>query len=103
MSSELWLIVAGTAVVTAVIKATGPIALGGRELPPRAAGVIGLLASALLAALIVTEAFADGDRLALGPQTAGVVVAGIAFARDASILVGVGLAVVVTALLRAVS
>ena len=101
MSSELWLIIAGTALVTAAIKAAGPIAFGGRELPPRVAVVIALLAPALLAALIVTQAFADGGRLALGADTAGVVVAGIVLARGASILVGVGLAVVVTALLRA--
>ena len=102
MSSELWLIVAGTAIVTAAIKAAGPIAAGGRELPAWADGVIGLLAPALLAALIVTQAFADGDQLAVGPETAGVVAAGIVFARGASILVGVGLAVAVTALLRTV-
>ena len=30
MSSELWALIAGCAVVTFVIKAAGPVALGGR-------------------------------------------------------------------------
>jgi len=103
VSGELWLILIGTAIVTALIKAAGPIALGGRELPAWAGSVVGLMAPALLAALIVTQAFADGERLAVGADTAGVVVAGIALARGASILIGLGLAVAVTALLRAVT
>ncbi|MGH2839344.1 MAG: AzlD domain-containing protein [Solirubrobacteraceae bacterium] len=101
MSSELWLIIAGGAAVTAAIKAAGPIALGGRELPGWAGGVIELMAPALLAALIVTAALADGDRIAAGAETAGVGLAGIALWRGASILAGVGIAVVVTAGLRA--
>lgn len=102
MTSELWLIIAGGAVVTAAIKAAGPIALGGRELPSWAGSVIELMAPALLAALIVTAALADGDKLTVGADTAGVALAGIALWRGVSILVGVAIAVVVTAALRAV-
>jgi len=101
MSSQLWILVAACAVVTALIKGVGPVTLGGRELPPWSAGVIGLMAPALLAALVVTSSLADGDRIAVGPQTAGVALAGIVFARGGSVLTGVAVAVAVTAGLRA--
>ncbi|MDX6688795.1 MAG: hypothetical protein QOG15_252 [Solirubrobacteraceae bacterium] len=103
MSSELWLIIGGATAVTAAIKAAGPIALGGRELPGWAGSVIELMAPALLAALIVTAALADGHRLTVGPDTAGVALAGIALVRGVSIVTGVVIAVVVTAGLRAVT
>jgi branched-subunit amino acid transport protein len=101
VSTELWIVVAACALVTAVIKAAGPVALGGRELPPWSAGVIGLMAPALLAALVVVSALTDAHRITIGPQTAGVAVAGVALWRGANVLVGVVLAVVVTAGLRA--
>lgn len=101
MSTELWVVVATCAVVTALIKGVGPAAFGGRELPAWSAGVIGLMAPALLAALVVTAALADGRRIAVGAQTAGVAVAAIVFARGGSVLTGVGVAVLVTAGLRA--
>ena len=101
MSAELWLMIAGCAVVTAIIKAAGPVVLGGRELPPRAAGVIALMAPALLAALVVTQALADGSQLHAGADTVGVVAAGLAVWRGGSILPAVGVAVLVTAGLRA--
>jgi branched-subunit amino acid transport protein len=101
MRSELWGLIAGCAVVTAVIKAIGPIAFGGRKLPDRVDGVIALLAPALLAALIVTQALADGQRIAIGADTAGVGIAGLVLWRGGSVLTGVAVAALVTAGLRA--
>jgi branched-subunit amino acid transport protein len=101
MRSELWGLIAGCAVVTAVIKAAGPVAFGGRELPDRVGGVIALLTPALLAALIVTQALADGRRIAIGADTAGVALAGVVLWRGGSVLAGVAVAVLVTAGLRA--
>jgi branched-subunit amino acid transport protein len=98
-----WAIVGGCAVVTAVIKGIGPFALGGRELPRWFNDVIVLLAAALLAALVVTSALADGKHLRIGADTAGVTVAGIALARGASVVVGVLLAAGTTAALRALA
>ncbi|HYN51992.1 MAG TPA: AzlD domain-containing protein [Thermoleophilaceae bacterium] len=95
------LLIGGCALVTAVIKAVGPVALGGRELPERFTGVIALMAPALLAALVVTAALADGDRLALGPDTAGVAAGGLVAWRTESIIGCVVVAAVVTAALRA--
>ena len=46
--------------------------MGGRELPPRVGGVIMLMAPALLAALVVSSALADGEHLHVGADTAGV-------------------------------
>ncbi len=102
MSVELWLVVAGCAVVTALIKGFGPVVLGGRELPAWSAGVIGLMAPALLAALVVISALTDGRHYTAGSQTAGVAVAAIVLARGGSVLTGVAVAVGVTAGLRAV-
>jgi branched-subunit amino acid transport protein len=101
VSAVLWELIAGCAVVTFAIKAAGPVALGGRELPPRFAAVIAVMAPALLAALIVTQALADGERLHAGADTAGVAAAGIVVWRGGSVLPAVALAVAVTAGLRA--
>jgi len=101
VSTQLWVIVIGCAIVTALIKGFGPVAIGGRELPGWTAGVIGLVAPALLAALVVTSALAEGKHIEIGPQTAGVALAGIVLARGGSVLTGVLLAVAVTAALRA--
>jgi branched-subunit amino acid transport protein len=97
----IWLLIAGCAVVTAAIKAAGPIALGGRELPDRFNAVIALMAPALLAALVVTAALANDDEWAIGADTVGVAVAGILLWRGANVIVGVLVAMLVTAGLRA--
>jgi branched-subunit amino acid transport protein len=94
-------LIAGCALITAAIKAAGPIALGGRELPRRFTSVVILLAPALLAALIVTQAFADGDRLTIDTDTAGVAAGGLVAWRTGSIIGCVIVAAAVTAALRA--
>ena len=93
--------IAGCAAVTAAIKAVGPIALGGRELPIWFTSVVILLSPALLAALVATQVFADGDRLALEADTAGVAAGGLVYWRTESIIACVFLAAAVTAALRA--
>lgn len=99
---SVWALIAGCAVVTALIKAAGPVAFGGRDMHPRFAAVIALMAPALLSALVVTATLADGDRLAIGADTVGVAVAGAAVWRGANVVAGVLIAAAVTALLRAV-
>lgn len=94
-------VIAGCALVTFAIKAAGPVALGGRELPARARGVLALLAPPLLAALVVVAAFADGPAWSIGADTAGVTAAGLLFWRTGSIVACVVCAAAVTALLRA--
>ena len=97
-----WALVGLLAVVTALIKGAGPFALGGRELPEWFSRVIMFMAPALLAALVCTATLADGDRWAVGADTAGVAVAGVLLWRGASIIAGVFVAAAVTALIRAV-
>ena len=96
-----WAVVGGAALVTALIKGVGPFALGGRELPGWFASIVVLLAPALLAALVVSSALADGRHLHVGADTAGVAVAGVVLARGASVIAGVVVAAGVTAALRA--
>lgn len=95
------LLIGGCAVGTALLKAIGPIALGGRELPLWVTSVIVLLAPALLAALVFTQAFADGKDLTVGAETAGVVAGGLVAWRTGSIVGCVVVAAVLTAALRA--
>ena len=99
-SGTVWAVIALAAVTTFVTKGVGPAATGSRELPPWAVRVVVLLAAPLLAALVVTNALADGDRLAVGGDTVGVVVAGLAVWRGLSVLPAVVLAAVVAGLCR---
>jgi branched-subunit amino acid transport protein len=79
--ADAWVLVACLVVTTAAIRAAGPLSVGGRELPARAMGLIGLLAPALLAALVVTETFGGEsgdftvDERLLGVAGAGTVLA----------------------------
>jgi len=99
-STTLTLVLA-CAVITAGIKATGPVALGGRDLPLWFSGVVAMMAPALFAALVVTQALADGRHWAVGADTVGVALSGIAAWRGASVILVVAIAAVTTALLRA--
>ncbi len=102
--ADAWLLFACLVVSTALIRAAGPVALGGRELPDRAAGVIALLAPALLAALVVTESFrGEGGELTLDARVLGVTAAGMALALRSSIVVAMAVAMAVTAGVRALS
>jgi len=100
-AATTWVLIGLCAAVTAAIKAAGPVALGGRRLPDWFDGVIGLMTPALLTALVSTAALADGERLAVGADTAGVAAGGLVMWRGASVVVGVVVAAAVTALLRA--
>jgi branched-subunit amino acid transport protein len=93
-------VIAACFVITAAIKAVGPIALGGRDLPTWFTSVVILLSPALLAALVAIQAFAEGDHLALSADTAGVAAGGLAIWRTGSIIACVVLAAAVTAGVR---
>jgi branched-subunit amino acid transport protein len=99
--SSAWTLVGGCAVITFAIKAAGPIALGGRQLPAWFASVVALMPAALLAALVTTHSLADGKHLEIGAPTAGVLVSALVMRRTGSIAWCVISAAVVTALLRA--
>ena len=98
---DIWLVIGLCAATTFAIKAAGPIALGGRDLPRWFEGIIKLMAPALLAALVATQVLADGERLAIGEDTAGVAAGGLVFWRTQSVVACVVVAAALTAGLRA--
>jgi branched chain amino acid efflux pump len=97
----IWLTIVGLAVTTALVKAAGPVVFGGREPHPAFMRVVAMMAPALLAALVVTSALADGRELGVGADTVGVLAGGVLLWRGRSVVLAVVVAVVVTAALRA--
>ncbi|HUF58764.1 MAG TPA: AzlD domain-containing protein, partial [Actinomycetota bacterium] len=59
--SDAWWTVVLVGSATIAIKGAGPLLMGGKPLPPRIGRVIGLLAPALLAALVAISTF-GGER-----------------------------------------
>jgi branched-subunit amino acid transport protein len=100
--TEVWITIAVLVVATASIRAFGPLAVGGRELPEQAMGVIALVAPALLAALVVVQTFGapEGGSFELDARVAGVGAAAIALRAGANLLPVVVLAAAVTAGIR---
>jgi branched-subunit amino acid transport protein len=101
--TAVWVTIAGLVVVTVVIKAAGPVLVGGRELPHGAYAVIGLLAPALLTALILTDTFASGQDLTVDARAAGLGCAAVAVALRAPLVVTVLVAAVGAAGVRALT
>ena len=97
-----WMLITACALMTAVVKGIGPWALGGRELPGWFAPLVTAMVPALLSALVVTTALANGPRIEIGADTAGVAAALVVAWRGGSMLTVVLVAVVVTAGLRLV-
>lgn len=101
--SAAWTAVLVVGLATVAIKAAGPVLAGGRELPQGSARVVNLLAPALLAALVATQAFSSEEALVLDERGAGLAVAGVAILLRAPLLVVVVAAAVTAGSLRAVS
>jgi branched chain amino acid efflux pump len=101
--SRVWVTILGLAAATVAIKASGPLLVGGRSLPPLALRLIALMAPALLAALVVTQTFAREGELTLDARAAGLAAAAIAVALRASLLVTMAAAALTTAGLRAIT
>jgi branched-subunit amino acid transport protein len=100
--SAAWVAVLVVGAATVALKSAGPVLAGGRELPQGSARVVDLLAPALLAALVATNAFASDEALVLDERGAGLAVAGIAIVLKAPLLVVIVVAAVTAALLRAI-
>jgi branched-subunit amino acid transport protein len=101
--NTIWLCVILVGVATVALKAGGPVLAAGRELPAGAARVVDLLAPALLAALVATQAFASDEQLVLDERAAGLLAGGVAILLRAPLLVIVLVAAATAAGLRAVS
>ena len=98
--SAVWIAVVAVGAATIAFKALGPVLLGGRELPPRLAAVVELLAPAVLAALVVTQVVGGDRRLVVDERLAGLAAAAVALRLRAPILVVIGAAAAVTAVAR---
>jgi hypothetical protein len=102
--SDVWTTVVVLTVATAVIRASGPVSVGGRELPRPLMRVIALVAASLLAALVMVETFAGGDdTLELDERALGVAAAGgVLLVRHDALLRAILVAAAVAALARAI-
>lgn len=98
-----WAVVVLVGAATVAIKAAGPVMLGGRPLPERMTSVVGLLAPAVLSALVVTSTLGDGQSLTIDARLVGVAAAGVAVWRKAPLLVVVIVAAASTAIVRAIA
>jgi hypothetical protein len=99
--SATWVLVTLVGTATVIFKASGPLLLGGRELPSRIRGVVATLAPALLAALVVTQAVAGDRRLVFDARLVGLAGAVVALRLRAPVLLAVVLAAALTAAARA--
>ena len=98
--STAWIVVLTVGAITVLFKAAGPVFLGRRTLPPRALALVEVLAPAMLAALVVTQAVGGDEELVIDERLAGVAVAGIAIVLRAPLLVVMVAAATAAALLR---
>ena len=98
--TSVWILIAALALATAGLKVAGPLALGGRSLPTKALDVVELMASALLAALVMVETFGQGGSLVLDARVVGAAFAAVAVWRRAPMIVVVLGAAAVTAIAR---
>ena len=95
-----WLVIAVVGAVTMAFKAAGPVLLGKRELPPRVAAVVDVLAPAMLAALVVTQTVGGDRELVFDERLAGIVAGGIAVWLRAPLLVVMVVAAATAAVIR---
>lgn len=96
-----WMTVVGSGVAAVLLKAAGPVAVGGRRLEPRLASVVQLLGPAVLAALVVTQAVGGDRDIVLDARLAGLAAGGAAVWLRAPLLAVVVVAALAAALVRA--
>ena len=96
-----WIVVAVLCVGTAIMRAVGPVAFGGRSLSGRGAAVVGLVAPALLGALVVYETVSTGGQgIELDARLVGLGAAALALVVRVPMIAVVLVAAVATALAR---
>lgn len=98
--SPVWAAVLGAGAATVVLKATGPVLLGKRELPSWLAGPVSLLAPTVLAAFVVTQAVGGHREIVADARLVGLGAGAIAVALRAPILAVVIVAAAAAALAR---
>jgi branched-subunit amino acid transport protein len=101
--NETWVVVVVVGAATIALKSVGPVLLGGRPLPRHLTGVVGLLAPALLAALVVTQTVGGDEEILLDARLVGLGTAVVAILLRAPLLAVVVAAAAATALVRLVA
>jgi branched-subunit amino acid transport protein len=99
--SATWVVVLLVGAFTIAFKAAGPVVLAGRELPQRLSDAFELLAPAVLAALVVTQAVGGKQSIVLDTRLAGVAAAVVAIRLRAPLIVVIVAAALATGLVRA--
>lgn len=98
-----WIVVAVLFAGTAILRAAGPVAFGERSLSGRGAAVVGLVAPALLGALVVYETVSTGGQgIELDARLVGLAAAGVALVLRLPLIAVVLVAAAATALARLV-
>lgn len=95
-----WLVIGVVGAVTMAFKASGPVLLGRRTLPPRVTAVVEVLAPAMLAALVVTQTVGGDRALVLDERLVGVAAGGVAVWLRAPLLAVMVVAAAAAALVR---
>jgi branched-subunit amino acid transport protein len=95
-----WLVIAVVGAVTILFKASGPVLLGDRELPPRALALVEVLAPAMLAALVVTQTVGGDQEIVFDERLVGVAAGAVAIRLRAPLIVVMLVAAAVAALIR---
>jgi branched-subunit amino acid transport protein len=97
---KVWLSVLAVTIISWLMKASAPLVIGTRKLPPTAIRMTALTAPVLLAGLIVTELGGEGWSEFDWTQLAGVGTAGGLFLVKVPMLLAVAAGITVTALIR---
>ena len=95
-----WVVVVVVGAATMIFKSAGPVLLGTRELPPRVASVVAVLAPAMLAALVVTQTVGGDRAVVLDERLAGVAAGAVAVWLRAPLLAVMVVAAATAALIR---
>jgi uncharacterized membrane protein len=99
--TTVWIVVAVLCVGTAIMRVAGPVAFGGRSLSGRGAVVVGLVAPALLGALVVYETVSTGAQgIELDARLVGLAAAALALVLRLPMIAVVLVAAVATAVAR---
>jgi branched-subunit amino acid transport protein len=99
--TDVWLTIAALALTTMLIRASGPLLMGSRELPARFSGVIDLLGPAILTALIAVETLGGDREIDPSASLVGVAAAaGVLLRRRSALLTAIIVAAAATAAVR---
>ena len=101
--SAAWATVLAVGVGTVVLKSVGPVGVANKELPPRVAELLSMVAPAILAALVVAETFAHGRSLVVDARLAGAGAGAVAIALRAPLWVVIVVGALATAGVRLIS